>query len=129
YSGEIGYTDYLRDLSRTDLMVLARIDIGVNYEGWSYEEAIEYLESYECLNINLESAYDYVISEPANYQMYVTGLLEMEELKTYAQEALGDKFDEVEFHKVILDAGPCQFSILSDIVEEYVNEKKSFIGE
>ena len=69
-------------------MLFARIDIGVNYEGWSYEEAIEYMESHECHDVFLEFAYDYVIAEPANYQMYVTGLLEMEGLKTYAQEAL-----------------------------------------
>jgi len=125
YSGEIGYTDYLRDVSRADLMLFARIDIGVNYEGWSYEEAIEYMESHECQDVFLEFAYDYVIAEPANYQMYVTGLLEMEELKTYAQDALGDKFDEVEFHKAILDAGPCQFSILKKEVEEYINEKNN----
>ncbi|MBQ8166468.1 MAG: DUF885 family protein, partial [Lachnospiraceae bacterium] len=92
---------------------------------WSYEEAIEYMESHECHDVFLEFAYDYVIAEPANYQMYVTGLLEMEGLKTYAQEALGDKFDEVEFHKAILDAGPCQFSILKKELEEYINEKNN----
>ena len=51
-------------------------------------------------------------------------IVPVEELKEYAQEELGDKFNEVEFHKVILDAGPCQFYILEDLVKEYVKENK-----
>ena len=66
---------------------------------------------------------NYVIAEPANYQMYVLGWLEFEELRDYAETELGDKFDECDFHQIILDAGPCQFYLLQDKVEQYVNQQ------
>ena len=103
--------------------MIARMDIGINYEGWSRDDVYEYTSGYDDF-ANISGYYDYLTAEPGNYQMYVTGWLEIEELKEYAQEELGDKFDEVEFHRVILDAGPCQFYILEDIVEEYVKDNK-----
>jgi len=65
---------------------------------------------------------DYVIAEPANYQMYCTGWLEFEQLRDFAESKLGDKFDEAEFHEVLLSAGPCQFNILRERVIEYTNQ-------
>ncbi|MBE5933593.1 MAG: DUF885 domain-containing protein [Lachnospiraceae bacterium] len=110
--------------TKLNLLVCARIEIGVNYQGWTLEETSNYLTSNGLDGSGAQEIMDYVIAEPGNYQMYVMGWLEFEELREYAQEELGDKFNEVEFHKVLLDAGPCQFYILEDIVKEYVKENK-----
>ncbi len=110
--------------TKLNLLVSARIEIGVNYEGWSLEETADYMNTSGFDGSAAGDIYDYVVAEPGNYQMYVMGWLEFEELREYAEKELGDKFDEVEFHKVVLDAGPCQFYILEDIVEEYVKEAK-----
>ena len=67
---------------------------------------------------------DYVIAEPANYQMYVTGWLCFDELLTYAQGQLADNFDYVEFHRCVLDAGPCQFFLLKKCVDQYIYENR-----
>lgn len=109
--------------SKLNLLMIARMDIAINYEGWSRDDVYEYTSGYDDF-VDISGYYDYLTAEPGNYQMYVTGWLEIEELKEYAQEELKDQFDEVEFHKVVLDAGPCQFSILEDIVEQYVKENK-----
>jgi len=110
--------------TKLNLLVSARIEIGVNYEGWSLDETADYMNTSGFDGSAAGDIYDYVVAEPGNYQMYVMGWLEFEELREYAEKELGDKFNEVEFHKVVLDAGPCQFYILEDIVEEYVKEKK-----
>ncbi len=110
--------------TKLNLLVSARIEIGVNYEGWSLEETADYMNTSGFDGSAAGDIYDYVVAEPGNYQMYVMGWLEFEELREYAEEELGDKFNEVEFHKVVLDAGPCQFYILEDIVKEYVKEAK-----
>lgn len=110
--------------TKLNLLVSARIEIGVNYEGWSLEETADYMNTSGFDGSAAGDIYDYVVAEPGNYQMYVMGWLEFEELREYAEEELGNKFDEVEFHKVVLDAGPCQFYILEDLVEEYVKENK-----
>ncbi len=123
YADEI-YGDIEAINTKLNLLVSARIEIGVNYEGWSLDETADYMNNSGFDGSAAGDIYDYVVAEPANYQMYVMGWLEFEELREYAQEELGDDFNEVEFHKVVLDAGPCQFYILEDIVEEYVKEAK-----
>lgn len=126
------YTDYADDSyadieainTKLNLLISARIEIGVNYEGWTLEETAEYMTNNGFDGSAAQDIMDYVIAEPGNYQMYVMGWLEFKELREYAEKELGGKFDEVEFHKVVLDAGPCQFYILEDLVEEYVEDAK-----
>ena len=65
---------------------------------------------------------DYVIAEPVNYQMYVMGWQSFQELHDYAESALGDKFDEQAFHKVVLDTGPSQFYLIEKLVKQYVKD-------
>ncbi len=117
------YADLERINSELNLIVSARIEIGVNYEGWTLEETKDYLETNGFNGDAASDIMNYVIAEPANYQMYVLGWLEFEELRDYAETELGDKFDERDFHQVILDAGPCQFYLLQDKVEQYVNQQ------
>lgn len=117
------YADLERINSELNLIVSARIEIGVNYEGWTLEETKDYLETNGFNGAAASDIMNYVIAEPANYQMYVLGWLEFEELRDYAETELGDKFDERDFHQVILDAGPCQFYLLHDKVEQYVNQQ------
>ncbi|MBQ9198620.1 MAG: DUF885 domain-containing protein [Lachnospiraceae bacterium] len=110
--------------NRLNLLVSARVEIGVNYEGWDLEDTKNYLSSNGFMADAAQDIIDYVVAEPGNYQMYCTGWLEFEGLKDYAEDELGDKFDEKEFHKVILDAGPCQFYLLRNKVEQYVQSVK-----
>ena len=129
YDYYTGYSDpSYKDIeainTKLNLLVSARIEIGVNYEGWDLDATADYMNNSGFNGDAAKDIMDYVIAEPGNYQMYVMGWLEFEELREYAQEELGDKFDEVAFHKVVLDAGPCQFYILEDLVEDYVKKAK-----
>lgn len=118
------YADFEAANNKLNLLVSARVEIGVNYEGWDLEDTQKYLSDNGFMPEVAQDIIDYVVAEPGNYQMYCTGWLEFECLKDYAKEELGDKFDEKEFNKVILDAGPCQFWLLRDKVEEYVESVK-----
>ena len=118
------YADFEAANNKLNLLVSARVEIGVNYEGWDLEDTQKYLSDNGFMPEVAQDIIDYVVAEPGNYQMYCTGWLEFEGLKDYAKEELGDKFDEKEFNKVILDAGPCQFWLLRDKVEEYVESVK-----
>lgn len=118
------YADIEAINTKLNLLVSARIEIGVNYQGWDLEETAEYMNDNGFNGDAAQDIMDYVIAEPGNYQMYIMGWLEFEELREYAMTELGDNFDEVEFHKVLLDAGPCQFYLLEDKVEEYVKDNK-----
>ena len=111
--------------SRLSLYVSARIEIGVNYEGWTIDDCADYLNDNGFNGDAASDIFDYVVAEPANYQMYCIGMLTIEELKDYASTELGSNFSELEYNEVILSAGPCQFDILTTQVEEYISEKKN----
>ena len=116
------YADFERINSELNLLVSARIEIGVNYEGWDLEATQTYLSNNGFNSEGAQDIMDYVIAEPVNYQMYVMGWQSFQELRDYAESALGDKFDEQAFHKVVLDAGPSQFFLIEKLVQQYVKD-------
>ena len=123
YSNEV-YADFERANNELNLLVSARIEIGVNYEGWTLEDTENYLAESGFDSSIAQDIMDYVIAEPANYQMYVMGWLEFEELRELTIDELGDDFVDTDFHKVLLDAGPCQFYLLENLVIDYINSVK-----
>ena len=118
------YADFERANNQLNLLVSARIEIGVNYEGWTLEDTQDYLSENGFDASVAQEIMDYVIAEPGNYQMYVMGWQEFEELREMAIDELGNDFVETDFHKVILDAGPCQFYNLEELVIDYINSVK-----
>lgn len=118
------YADLARLNTQISLVLQARIDIGVNYEGWKTADVENYLTTSGFDASVAEDVINYVAAEPANYQAYVLGWLEFEELRKSASTQLGDKFDEKEFHKTLLDAGPCAFPQLEERVNAYIKENK-----
>ena len=119
YADDI-YAEFEEINAKLNILVSARIEIGVNYEGWDLDETRQYLSTNGFNADVAQELIDYVVAEPANYQMYCVGWLEIEELREYAEACLGDDFDAKEFHKTILDAGPCQFSLLKNRVDKYI---------
>jgi uncharacterized protein (DUF885 family) len=101
-------------------LAMGRVDIGVNYEGWTVEDVESWLSEQGFGSDGAESIYDTVSGDPALYQSYVTGYYELKELRTYAEQELDDKFDVKAFNTVILDAGPCQYDLLKEKVDEYI---------
>lgn len=71
-----------------------------------------------------DDLYTTMIGDPAVYQSYSTGFYEMQEIRDYAEEQLGSKFDLKEFNTVVLETGPCQFNILKQQVQKYIDTKQ-----
>lgn len=107
----------------TILCMYAKVDIGVNYHGWTAEQVYQYIKTYGYDDMEIaENMYYSMVSEPANYCQYVLGYIAFNELKETAQNKLDDRFNLKEFHKFILDLGPVQFDILFDRLEGWVNK-------
>lgn len=123
YSKEC-FADMERINGQLNILVSARVEIGVNYEGWTVEETANYLTQAGFDGSIAQDIFDYVIAEPANYQMYCMGWLEFERLRDMAEEQLGGKFNEKVFHQVLLDAGPCQFKFVEQKVQKYIDAVK-----
>ena len=53
------------------------------------------------------------------------GMLKIQELRSRAEEELGAKFDQREFHDVVLKNGALPLEILEEQVNAYIAQKKS----
>lgn len=126
--------NYLTDLD-TDLIALeqnyslfqncliAICDIGIHYEGWTLEETQEYIQQYLALE-DVSSIYNQLVGDPACFQSYYMGCVEILELRQLAQEKLGLRFTEMAFHKAILENGELPFSLLKEQVNDYIAHEK-----
>ena len=103
-------------------MLYGRIDLGVNYEGWTEQDVADYMSSKGFAASYAGELMNTVVGDPGVYLSYSFSQFMMEGMRTWMEGQLGDKFDVVEFHKVILDAGPCQFEDLKFKLDEYLYE-------
>lgn len=97
-------------------------DIGINYLGWDYDDTAGFLATYVGSDKDvIEEIYYTMIDEPTVYMRYYVGYLEIDSLKEDAMKDLGSAFDIKEFHRFILEIGPCQFEIIEDRMEDWID--------
>ncbi len=100
-----------------------RIDLGIHYEGWDIDDIIDFLEIYGIYDDELaQILFDTLIDDPAVYLQYYIGYLEFDELYNKAEKEVED-FDEVEFHRFILETGPTFFEIIDDRMDDWIKEQ------
>ena len=97
------------------------IDLYVNYYGYSVEEIADFMNENGYNGDMAEELYYMMVEEPGYYPQYFMGYLEYCELRDYAKDRLGSDFDEVEYHKVILETGPCDFDTLRSQMDAYID--------
>ena len=95
-------------------------DIGIHYEGWTYNETMDYLTGFGLDKETSKLIYETLIEEPAIYLAYFVGYLEFMELRESAQESLGSNFSLKEFHTFILETGPAQFELIRDRMDTWI---------
>lgn len=107
------------------LCVYAKCDIGVNYHGWTVDDVSDYVSSLfgELEESVMKEIYDAMVSEPANYLNYVVGCMEFMELRTTAEDTLGNKFDPIAFHDFILTTGPAPFEMIAERLAVWLSKQ------
>lgn len=114
----------LNELNKTyTYAIYCLSDIGINYEGWSYDETLKFLSGIGIGKDDSKNIYETLVEEPALYLAYYVGYLEFMELREEAQEALGNNFSLKEFHTFLLKTGPAQFEIIHDRMEAWIKEQ------
>lgn len=97
------------------------VDTGIHSMNWSREKTIEYMQSYLAADIrDIEIEADRYSVWPGQALAYKTGQLKILELRQFAKDKLGPKFDIKEFHKVVLENGMVSLDVLDAIVKEWV---------
>lgn len=106
-----------------NLAIYCRVDMGIHYEGWDIDDVEEYLGIYGIYDDELaKTLYETLIDDPAVYLQYYIGYLEFMELLDEAKEDVKD-FDEIEFHRFLLETGPTYFEIIDERMEDWIEEQ------
>jgi uncharacterized protein (DUF885 family) len=128
YSGiDEDLADILEINSELILLMYARTDIGIHYEGWNKSKAVSYINNFVGDEASSNQIYDVLLEEPAIYLPYAIGYLEIKELRALAEDTLGNEFDIKAFHEFLLDIGPAQFGVIEERLLIWLNSGKDIL--
>ena len=100
------------------------IDTGIHQQGWSRQQAIDYLASHTALTQHeVETEVDRYISWPGQALAYKIGELTILKLRKEAETTLGPKFDERGFHDAILALGSVPLNVLEDQMRAWIRKE------
>lgn len=102
--------------------LLALIDIGIHYKGWDYEECVSFYNKNTNLSLTdeLKEIYNVIIQTPGYYLYYTYAGELFHDFYEDCKEELGNKFNEKEFHQIILDCGTVGLDVVENKLETYI---------
>ena len=102
------------------------VDTGIHAKHWTREQAIAFMRDKTGMGEKeVKSEIERYIVNPGQACAYKVGMLKIQELRARAQQQLGDKFDEREFHDNVLKNGSLPLEILEEQINDYVAKKKA----
>ncbi|MCE7041515.1 DUF885 family protein [Dyadobacter sp. CY312] len=101
------------------------VDTGLHSKGWTREKAIQYsldheAESEESITAEIER----YMAGGGQALSYKIGQLKIRQLRSKAEQDLGDKFNIREFHNLVLESGCVPLKLLEDKVNVWIASKK-----
>lgn len=97
------------------------VDPGLHVLGWTRQQAIDFMVEHTALSRrNIENEVDRYISWPGQALAYKIGELHIRALRQQAEDALGERFDLRQFHRVLLQDGAVPLDVVSEKVSVWV---------
>ena len=97
------------------------VDTGMHYLGWTRKQAVDFMKKNTALSLhNIVAEVDRYISWPGQALAYKMGELKIRELRSRAEETLGDRFDVRGFHDAVLRAGAVPLDVLERNIDNYI---------
>jgi uncharacterized protein (DUF885 family) len=101
------------------------VDTGIHAKHWTREQAIAYMRDKTGMGEKeVKSEIERYIVNPGQACAYKVGMMKIQELRARAQQELGDKFDQREFHDTVLKNGALPLEILEEQINDYIQKKK-----
>ena len=97
------------------------VDTGLHAKGWTRAQAVQFFREHTGqTELNVQVEVDRYLVWPGQALGYKLGQLEIRGLRTEAEQALGEKFNERDFHDEVLGAGPLPLPILAQRVRGWI---------
>ena len=110
---------------RFSYLLYSRVDIGVNYEGWTIEDVQEYLADY--IGDNYEAAkemYYGTIGDPCSLMPYTVGTEIMFDMEMEFDDHYGNEEGHKMFNKFIFENGIMPFPVYESLMDKFFEENK-----
>lgn len=118
---ETPYEDFGRLTYEMWRAVRLVIDTGIHAFGWSREQAMDYLRTRAALSEHeITTEVERYIAWPGQALAYKLGEMQIRRHRREAEEKLGSKFDQREFHDAILALGSVPLSVLEERMAQFI---------
>ncbi|MCC6819142.1 MAG: DUF885 domain-containing protein [Verrucomicrobia subdivision 3 bacterium] len=102
------------------------VDTGMHAKGWTRQQAIDYFLANASKNAHdVTVEVDRYLVWPGQALAYKIGELRIKELRAYAAQELGDRFDIRQFHDQILGQAAVPLDLLAAHLKEWVTARKT----
>ena len=99
------------------------VDTGMHEYGWTRDRAIQFMKDNTALSdLEITNEIDRYISWPGQALAYKLGEITIRKLRTEAEAKLGQKFDQRQFHDLILGMGAVPLAVLESEVRRWIDE-------
>jgi len=124
-SGSIRYAcDYLKYEILLNYLLYTRLDIGINYEGWSISEVSNYLANNGFNQDGASELYETLVEIPTVYAAYGYGSYYFYKLHNEAKSELGTHYNEISYNKYILSHGWVSIEVFDKLHKEFIETEK-----
>lgn len=98
------------------------VDVGIHHRGWTRDEALDWWHVHVPNQDGIaEREIDRVTRWPAQVVSYKVGEHEILDLRAYAEDQLGDRFDVRRFHSLVLLRGSLPLPVLDEAVKDAID--------
>lgn len=105
------------------------VDTGMHALGWTREQAIRFFrENAGKAEVDIAVEVDRYIVWPGQALAYKVGQLKIREMRTVAEQALGDRFDVRGFHDTVLEQGALPLDMVETRVKAWVSTRSAVPG-
>ena len=100
------------------------VDTGMHYKGWTRQQAIDFfMDNAAKTELDIVNEIDRYLAMPGQALAYKIGQLKILELRTRAEQTLGDDFDIRRFHDALLGSGSLPLEVLETRMERWLAEQ------
>ena len=102
------------------------VDTGIHAFGWSKQRAVQFMTENTALSAaNIEAEVNRYIANPGQALAYKIGELKIRELRTRAEQALGNRFDLRRFHDAVLGNGSVPLDVLEAQIDAWIAAERA----